>query len=113
MPSQNLQDAFLNSARKERLPVTIYLTSGVKLSGRVRGFDKYCVVFETNHQEQLIFKHAISTVVTPRAANHAHSGPYAGPRHAEDEQEHESRPGIPRQPGEGLRPAEPAGDDSD
>jgi host factor-I protein len=61
-----LQDAFLNSARKERVPVTIYLTSGVKLSGRVRGFDKYCVVFETNHQEQLIFKHAISTVVMGR-----------------------------------------------
>ena len=66
MPNQNLQDAFLNSARKERLPVTIYLTSGVKLAGHVRGFDKYCVVFETNHQEQLIFKHAISTVVTSR-----------------------------------------------
>ena len=64
MPSQNLQDAFLNTARKGRNPVIIYLTSGVKLSGRVRGFDKYCVVFETNHQEQLIFKHAISTVVT-------------------------------------------------
>lgn len=66
MSSQNLQDGFLNNARKERVPVTIYLTSGVKLSGRVRGFDKYCVVFETNHQEQLIFKHAISTVVTPK-----------------------------------------------
>jgi host factor-I protein len=66
LPNQNLQDAFLNSARKERVPVTIYLTSGVKLSGRVRGFDKYCVVFETNHQEQLIFKHAISTVVMGR-----------------------------------------------
>ena len=61
--------AFLNSARKERSPVTIYLTSGVKLSGRVKGFDKYCVVFETNHQEQLIFKHAISTVVTPRGSS--------------------------------------------
>lgn len=70
MATQNLQDAFLNNARKERLPVTIYLTSGVKLSGRVRGFDKYCVVFETNHQEQLIFKHAISTIVTAR---HAHA----------------------------------------
>ncbi len=66
MSSQNLQDGFLNNARKERVPVTIYLTSGVKLSGRVRGFDKYCVVFETNHQEQLIFKHAISTVVTSK-----------------------------------------------
>ena len=66
LPNQNLQDAFLNSARKELVPVTIYLTSGVKLSGRVRGFDKYCVVFETNHQEQLLFKHAISTVVMGR-----------------------------------------------
>lgn len=77
MATQNLQDAFLNTARKERLPVTIYLTSGVKLSGRVRGFDKYCVVFETNHQEQLIFKHAISTVVTSR---HSHG---FGHRHQE------------------------------
>lgn len=66
MSNQNLQDAFLNGARKERLPVTIYLVSGVKLSGRVKGFDKYCVVFETSHQEQLIFKHAISTVVTAK-----------------------------------------------
>ncbi len=64
MSNHNIQDSFLNKARSERLPVTIFLTSGVKLSGRVRGFDKYCVVFETSHQEQLIFKHAISTVVT-------------------------------------------------
>lgn len=68
MAQQNIQDAFLNTARKDRIPVTIYLTSGVKLSGRVRGFDKYCLIFETNHQEQLIFKHAISTVVMPRQA---------------------------------------------
>ena len=73
MSNQNLQDGFLNNARRERLPVTIYLTSGVKLSGRVKGFDKYCVVFETNHQEQLIFKHAISTVVTPRQHGSGHS----------------------------------------
>jgi host factor-I protein len=65
--TQNIQDGFLNSARKERLPVTIYLLSGVKLSGRIRSFDKYSVVLESNNQEQLIFKHAISTVVLPRA----------------------------------------------
>ena len=69
MSNQNIQDGFLNKARSERLPVTIFLTSGVKLSGRVRGFDKYCVVFETSHQEQLIFKHAISTVVTTRQSH--------------------------------------------
>jgi host factor-I protein len=94
MPSQNLQDAFLNSARKERLPVVIYLTSGVKLSGRVRGFDKYCVVFETNHQEQLIFKHAISTVVTPRGGHGGHAGPR--PEGGHGDERHDEQPGAPR-----------------
>ena len=61
-PAQNIQDTFLNTARKERTNITIYLLSGVKLTGRIRSFDKYSVVLETNNQEQLIFKHAISTV---------------------------------------------------
>ena len=61
-PAQNIQDTFLNTARKERSNITIYLLSGVKLTGRIRSFDKYSVVLETNNQEQLIFKHAISTV---------------------------------------------------
>ncbi|MFZ3214242.1 MAG: RNA chaperone Hfq [Terriglobales bacterium] len=65
-PAQNIQDSFLNNARKEKATITIYLLSGVKLTGRIRSFDKYSVVLETNNQEQLIFKHAISTVVTPR-----------------------------------------------
>ena len=65
-PAQNIQDSFLNHARKERLVVTIFLTGGVKLSGRIRSFDKYALVLEANNQEQLIFKHAISTVVIPR-----------------------------------------------
>ena len=60
--AQNIQDTFLNTARKERSSITIYLMSGVKLTGRIRSFDKYSVVLETNNQEQLIFKHAISTV---------------------------------------------------
>jgi len=64
--TQNIQDGFLNSARKERTVVTLYLLSGVKLSGRIRSFDKYSVVLESSSQEQLIFKHAISTVVLPR-----------------------------------------------
>jgi host factor-I protein len=74
-PAQNIQDSFLNTARKERLNVTIYLLSGVKLTGRIRSFDKYSVVLEANGQEQLIFKHAISTVVIGRAGSHsAHVG---------------------------------------
>ena len=69
-PAQNIQDSFLNTARKERLSITIYLLSGVKLTGRIRSFDKYSVVLEANGQEQLIFKHAISTVVMGRAMPH-------------------------------------------
>ncbi len=68
-PAQNIQDSFLNNARKEKGVVTIYLLSGVKLSGRIKSFDKYSLVMETNNQEQLIFKHAISTVVTQRAVH--------------------------------------------
>jgi len=69
-PAQNIQDSFLNTARKERTSITIYLLSGVKLTGRIRSFDKYSVVLEANGQEQLIFKHAISTVVMGRTAAH-------------------------------------------
>jgi host factor-I protein len=74
-PAQNIQDSFLNTARKEKSLITIYLLSGVKLSGRIRSFDKYSVVLETNNQEQLIFKHAISTVVLPRHIMEARSAP--------------------------------------
>ena len=70
-PAQNIQDSFLNTARKERINITIYLLSGVKLTGRIRSFDKYSVVLETNNQEQLIFKHAISTVAMGRTL-HGH-----------------------------------------
>lgn len=66
--AQNIQESFLNNARKERTPVTIYLLSGVKLTGRIRSFDKFSLILENNHQEQLIFKHAISTVMMSRPA---------------------------------------------
>jgi len=67
-PAQNIQDSFLNTARKDKSQITIYLLSGVKLTGRIRSFDKYSVVLETNNQEQLIFKHAISTVVMAKGS---------------------------------------------
>jgi host factor-I protein len=89
-PAQNIQDSFLNNARKDKVVLTIYLMSGVKLSGRIKSFDKYSLVLETNNQEQLIFKHAISTVVTQKsshsyapapqaAAQTAAGGPAPGP----------------------------------
>src|SRR5450432_1522491 len=85
-PAQNIQDSFLNTARKERTNITIYLVSGVKLTGRIRSFDKYSVVLDTNNQEQLIFKHAISTIAMGRSphthtdrAAHASAAPVAEP----------------------------------
>jgi host factor-I protein len=71
--AQNIQEAFLNNARKDKTFLTIYLMSGVKLSGRIKSFDKYSVILETNNQEQLIFKHAISTVVVSKPF---HTGPH-------------------------------------
>jgi len=88
--AQNIQEAFLNNARKEKTFLTIYLMSGVKLSGRIKSFDKYSLVLESNNQEQLIFKHAISTVVISRPAHAAgaasqSSGGQAGSRPTPDE----------------------------
>ncbi len=83
--AQNIQEAFLNNARKDKTFLTIYLMSGVKLSGRIKSFDKYSVILESNNQEQLIFKHAISTVVV---AKPAHTGGHHNPAHL-------SAPGAP------------------
>jgi host factor-I protein len=75
--AQNIQEAFLNNARKDKTFLTIYLMSGVKLSGRIKSFDKYSLILESNNQEQLIFKHAISTVVISKPS-HALSAAHAG-----------------------------------
>jgi host factor-I protein len=63
---QNIQDAFLNSARRERIPVTIYLLYGAKLTGRIKSFDKFSILFDAGGQEQLVFKHAVSTIAFAR-----------------------------------------------
>ncbi|MCY3878623.1 MAG: RNA chaperone Hfq [Rhodobacteraceae bacterium] len=60
---QNLQDLFLNTLRKSRGSVTVFLISGVKLSGYITAFDNYCVLLRRDQHSQLIYKHAISTVV--------------------------------------------------
>lgn len=60
----NLQDLFLNNARKERIPVTIFLMNGVQIKGYVKGFDSYIVLLEgENKQQNLIYKHAVSTII--------------------------------------------------
>lgn len=63
---QNIQDAFLNTVRRDKTTVMIYLVNGAKLTGRIRSFDKFSVLLEAGSNEQLIFKHAISTISQSR-----------------------------------------------
>jgi host factor-I protein len=76
----------LNTVRREKDTVTIYLMNGAKLSGRIRSFDKFSVLLESGAQEQLIFKHAISTIQHARRPAGEHRGPHAtehAPEHGE------------------------------
>lgn len=66
----NLQDLFLNNARKEKIPVTIYLVNGVQVKGIVRGFDSYVIMIEgENKQQNMIYKHAVSTILPSKSIN--------------------------------------------
>ncbi len=62
----NLQDIFLNHARKEKIPITVFLTNGFQFKGMVKGFDSYTVIVESDGKQELIFKHAISTIIPAR-----------------------------------------------
>jgi host factor-I protein len=64
--AQNIQDAFLNSARRERISVVIHLLHGATLSGRIKSFDKFSVLLDVGGLDVLIFKHAISTISQER-----------------------------------------------
>ena len=66
--SQNLQDTFLNTLRKEHTPVSIFLVNGIKLQGRVDSFDQYVVMLK-NTMVQMVYKHAISTIVPGKPVN--------------------------------------------
>jgi host factor-I protein len=61
--SQNVQDFFLNHARKEKTPVTVFLMNGVKLQGVITWFDNFCILLRRDRHSQLVYKHAISTVM--------------------------------------------------
>lgn len=65
---QNLQDNFLNQLRKERTPVVVYLTNGVRLKGTIKGFDNFVILLKENN-ELLIYKHAISTIIPERTVD--------------------------------------------
>ena len=65
--SHDLQDQFLNEARRQRLPVTLFLMNGFQLRGMIRGFDAFVVMVDSDGKQQMIYKHAISTVVPTRS----------------------------------------------
>ena len=69
MKQINLQDLFLNQARKERIAVTIYLTNGFQFKGIVKGFDAFTVVLDTDGKQNLVYKHAISTIIPSKHIN--------------------------------------------
>ena len=71
--SQLLQDPFLNALRREHIPVSVYLVNGIKLQGQIESFDQYVVLLR-NTVTQLVYKHAISTIVPGRAVNLAAGG---------------------------------------
>ena len=64
--TQNLQDTFLNYIRREKIPVTLFLMNGFQLRGIVRSFDRFAVLIEADGRQQMIYKHAISTVAPAR-----------------------------------------------
>lgn len=65
----NLQDSFLNQVRKDNIPVVIYLVNGFQLRGSVKGFDNFTVILENDGKQQLVYKHAISTITPFRPIN--------------------------------------------
>lgn len=63
----NLQDAFLNQARKEKVSVTIYLTNGFQFKGTIKGFDGFTVILDCDGKQNLVYKHAISTIIPTKS----------------------------------------------
>ena len=74
---QSLQDPFLNALRRERVPVSIYLVNGIKLQGQIEYFDQFVILLK-NTVSQMVYKHAISTVVPSRPVSHHSNNPSGG-----------------------------------
>ncbi|WP_404341424.1 RNA chaperone Hfq [Pseudoalteromonas mariniglutinosa] len=83
---QSLQDPFLNALRRERIPVSIFLVNGIKLQGKIQSFDQFVILLE-NTVNQMVYKHAISTVVPARAVN------FQGVQGTDDTDTEETEPG--------------------
>ncbi|CAI1065266.1 RNA chaperone Hfq [Serratia proteamaculans] len=90
---QSLQDPFLNALRRERVPVSIYLVNGIKLQGQIESFDQFVILLK-NTVSQMVYKHAISTVVLPRPVSHHSNTPSGGTSNYH----HGNNPSAPQQP---------------
>jgi len=97
----NLQDGFLNQARKEAIPVTIYLINGYQIKGQIKGFDNFTVVIDENGRQALIYKHAISTIMPSRPLSTSLATPPAT-----EAQPAKSKPGDERVWLEDLQPGD-------
>lgn len=67
--SINLQDVFLNQVRKDHIMITVFLVSGYQIRGHVKGFDNYTIIMDSDGKQQMIYKHAISTMIPSREIN--------------------------------------------
>lgn len=74
----NLQDIFLNQVRKEKTQITIFLVSGYQIKGYVKGFDSYTIVMDSEGKQQMIYKHAVSTIIPAKPVNFGSSQPVPG-----------------------------------
>ena len=74
MSGKNYQDLILNQVRKENMPVTVFLTSGFQIRGTIKGFDNYVVVIESENKQQMVYKHAISTIIPLKPLNVLNAG---------------------------------------
>ena len=82
MALKNLQDAFLFNVRKENIPVTIHLMNGFQIKGNVKGFDNFTVIIESMGKQQLVYKHAMSTITPLRTPQGEHAPKAAKPADA-------------------------------
>lgn len=82
----NLQDIFLNQVRKEHALITVYLVSGYQIKGYVKGFDSYTIVVDSDGKQQMIYKHAVSTIVPSKPVNFMNNPPKPTETDQHDEQ---------------------------
>ncbi|MFC1170266.1 RNA chaperone Hfq [Pasteurella multocida] len=86
---QSLQDPYLNALRRERIPVSIYLVNGIKLQGQIESFDQFVILLK-NTVNQMVYKHAISTVVPARSVSHHNNSNNSNQQNYQQEQQTDS-----------------------